>query len=593
MTSHQLAITKASLSSALFRKDPVACDRNDIDAFHNLLHEAVKRCSPLNVQAYKNWIVEHIVPSATRIAALGRFFCAYINTLVDPTAEAPKKPKARRKRLHVLYIVNDILHHTLARSPDDIFLQSFESSLKPLFASAAAVGKSTKHISKLNELIQIWEERQYVAAKTIDTLRDTITGALADTSAHNAALDIAPDALKGPTLTKEVPYMLPSIHGDPAVPWYDLPASIWLPHMTPNSAKPMTPSMIKPLHMNAGPPDKALVDAVKGILSDVDQIYAKDCSLDLQEHTDINELGEVVSLDEITGSVLGGETYYGWSRDFCTKMKALRTSKSNRGRSGNRSDSRDRGRSRSLARRYSYTPSRSHSHSRGRGRSNNRSTSPPAFKRRRISRPRSRSLSRSRSRSHSRSHGRDGSQRRSHSRGRYDQRSYTNRPTSRSRSNSHLQPHHSHHNRQDRSQHYDSAVPQPQPFAQPSNPEPCPPSMPVPMPMPIDLPAGFHIPPQFPMHPIPQSPQGMPWLPPPPPPGQGWTPPALRGGAGGDFQRGHSQHQRAYHPSSHQQYQSQNQYQNQHYGSHGAWKGYRGEHGRGGYGRGRGRQSSR
>ncbi|PHH49094.1 hypothetical protein CFIMG_007009RA [Ceratocystis fimbriata CBS 114723] len=528
MTSHQLAITKASLSSALFRKDPVACDRNDIDAFHNLLHEAVQRCSPPNVQACKNWIAEHIVPSATRIAALGRFFCAYIDTLVDPTAEAPKKPKARRKRLHVLYIVNDILHHTLAQSPDNIFLQSFESSLKPLFASAAAVEKSTNHISKLNELIRIWEERQYVAAKTIDTLRDTMTGALADTSAHNAAMDIAPDPVKGPTLTKEVPYMLPSIHGDPAVPWYDLPASTWLPHMTPNSTKPMTPSMIKPLHMNAGPPDKALVDAVKGLLSNVDQIYAKDCSLDLQEHTDINELGEVVSLDEITGSVLGGETYYGWSRDFCIKMKALRTSKSNRGRSSNRSDS--RGRSRSIARRYSYTPSRSHS--RGRSRSYSRSNSPPAFKRRRISRPRSRSLSRSRS--HSRSHGRDGSQRRSHSRGRYDQRSYTNRPTSRSRSNSNLQPHHSHHNRQDRSQHYDSAVPQPQPFAQPSNPEPCPPSMPVPIPMPIDLPAGFHVPPQFPIHPIPQSPQGMPWLPPPPPPppGQGWTPPALRGGAG-------------------------------------------------------------
>ncbi|KAL2889352.1 Calcium homeostasis endoplasmic reticulum protein [Ceratocystis lukuohia] len=307
MTSHQLAITKASLSSALFRKDPVACDRNDIDTFHNLLHEAVQRCSPPNVQACKNWIAEHIVPSATRIAALGRFFCAYIDTLVDPTAEAPKKPKARRKRLHVLYIVNDILHHTLAQSPDNIFLQSFESSLKPLFASAAAVEKSTKHISKLNELIRIWEERQYVAAKTIDTLRDTMTGALADTSAHNAAMDIAPDPVKGPTLTKEVPYMLPSIHGDPAVPWYDLPASTWLPHMTPNSTKPMTPSMIKPLHMNAGPPDKALVDAVKGLLSNVDQIYAKDCSLDLQEHTDINELGEVVSLDEITGSVLRGE----------------------------------------------------------------------------------------------------------------------------------------------------------------------------------------------------------------------------------------------------------------------------------------------
>lgn len=50
MASPELAIAKASLSAALLRNEPKACERDDIEHFHALLHRAIAQCSPANVQ---------------------------------------------------------------------------------------------------------------------------------------------------------------------------------------------------------------------------------------------------------------------------------------------------------------------------------------------------------------------------------------------------------------------------------------------------------------------------------------------------------------------------------------------------------------
>jgi hypothetical protein len=50
MTSAELAVAKASLSATLFRADPTACSRDDIDQIFSLLGSTVTQCSPTNVQ---------------------------------------------------------------------------------------------------------------------------------------------------------------------------------------------------------------------------------------------------------------------------------------------------------------------------------------------------------------------------------------------------------------------------------------------------------------------------------------------------------------------------------------------------------------
>ena len=55
MATPELAIAKATFSASLFRKDPVVaapCTRDEVDQLHYLLQDAVRQCSPLNVQVW-------------------------------------------------------------------------------------------------------------------------------------------------------------------------------------------------------------------------------------------------------------------------------------------------------------------------------------------------------------------------------------------------------------------------------------------------------------------------------------------------------------------------------------------------------------
>ena len=300
----------------------------------------------------------------------------------------------------MLYVLNDLFHHAIVRRGETEVGSFWDAQLPGLVAEAASFEKAPRHKKKVEDLIIIWAEKKYFS--------DDLLSKLGDAASKGAAGSITmADASTSLKLAKDAPFLLPSQHGDPSTPWHDLPATTWLPHLTPNSTKAMMTSLIRPIQLVAGPADAGLADAVRGLLSDVERLFSKDKKLggggnaradaDADADVDVNELGERVVLDEVTGEVVGGETYYGWSRQFCEKMKQRKRrpagGEARRGRSRSRSSSR--------------SPSRS---SRG-------SPSPRGFKRRRLSshsrsdhsrspvrRHRS-SLSRSRSRSPRRDHG--------------------------------------------------------------------------------------------------------------------------------------------------------------------------------------------
>ncbi|EHA47460.1 hypothetical protein MGG_04021 [Pyricularia oryzae 70-15] len=400
MASPQLVIAKASFSAVLLRPDPTSCSRDEIEHFHTLLNTAITRCSPANVQKCKQWILSNLATSPARAAALGKYLVALVDSLSTSTSTASdasiatKKPSTKRRRLHVLYIINDVLHHTRKRQNEDSFVCGIEPSLPTLFKSAASFTHAPKHIKKLNELVNIWNTQNYVRDPEISNqLLDAIVRgqeAAPESSRDAPGTETGRDSTK--KSSKEVPFVMPATHGDPSTAWYDLPAGNWLPVLEPNSTRPMNPALIKPLQLASGPADKGLVDAVSRLLARVDRIYGKDVRLADDDTpgeypaVDIDQMGERVELDEITGEVLDGETYYGWSRAFCKKMKARR-----QGRKPQNPSSR----SRSQSSRDSRSLSRGRDRSRSRS-SRSRSTSPQNFKRRRVSQSRSCS-----SRSHS------------------------------------------------------------------------------------------------------------------------------------------------------------------------------------------------
>ncbi|KAL6876043.1 hypothetical protein HDV57DRAFT_510463 [Trichoderma longibrachiatum] len=321
MASPELAITKATLSATLFRADPTSLNRAAVDDFFSLLDKAIVQCSRQNVQKCKAWIVDNIVPSAARCTALGKFWAVLSKNLV---AEAEgERPSARRRRLHLLYIANDVLYHQVVRQGSRKLAETWAGVLPAMMGNAAAFDNCPKHKTKLSGLIDLWEEKAYFTPDVVAQLRTALANGSAEITAVN--LELSETSLK---LAKDAPYILPSFHGDASIPWYDLPAGTWLPHITPNSSRPMVPDQIRPIQLAAGPADKRVVDAVKTLLKDADYIYSKGNEPSDDVHIGYSEMGERIFLDEITGEVIGGDSYYGWSRQFCERMRERRKKQS-------------------------------------------------------------------------------------------------------------------------------------------------------------------------------------------------------------------------------------------------------------------------
>lgn len=181
--------------------------------------------------------------------------------------------------------------------------------------------------------------------------------------------------------------MMPATHGDPSTPFYDLPAGNLLPFILPNSTVPIKTQEVRPLEFVAGPADASLALAVKDFMKDVDHIYNLNAEeVDQGIIPDIDEMGQPLVRDEMTGELAPADAYYGWSVPFCERMMRVKRGEASfnvQGQQGNGGSSPD------ARRRYS---SADESRSRSRTRSRSRDRRP--YRRRSSSRSRSRSSSR-------------------------------------------------------------------------------------------------------------------------------------------------------------------------------------------------------
>ncbi len=334
-----------------------------------------------------------MIVSTRRTAALGKYLVTTSKHLAGQQDEAAQTNLSRRQRLHILYLVNDLLHHSKYHTSSNALLANLVQPLQPLVAELwrnAALEAKVRVSKRLSDLVDLWKEEDYFGEETITQLHDALSGT---TDTIESTVETLP---KSDNSTKELPYILPSTHGDASLPFYDLPAGNLMRHIVPNSSQPIRPSEVRALQLSAGPADGSLVNALKDFLKDVEGI--KDSLPSLEEvglSPEVDELGQISYHDEAGGLI--GDSYYGWSRRFCDKMKK-------RGRGGSDTSSR-RSRSRSTESRRSITPRkrrrRSHS-SREQSRSSDSYSRSPSRSRhghrqRNGSQIRSRSPSRSRS----------------------------------------------------------------------------------------------------------------------------------------------------------------------------------------------------
>lgn len=173
----------------------------------------------------------------------------------------------------------------------------------------------------MQQLLEFWNERKIYSKDYIGKLREVvISGARGEVIGEDSTSALG---RHDGSRSKTMPFVMPAMHGDPSTPWFDLPAGNMMPHIMPNSTRAINPVEIKPLRFVTGPADENLAFAVKTFLNEVDTIFGivdPDAEID-ESILDFDEVGQAIVRDEITKEVLEGEGYYGWSRQFCEKMR--------------------------------------------------------------------------------------------------------------------------------------------------------------------------------------------------------------------------------------------------------------------------------
>ena len=341
-------------------------------------------------QDCKEWLLKNVLPSPGRFLSLGKYLAAHATSLGGAPTQPPSESldssqtPDRRKQLHMLYLLGDLLHHIKHHPKFSASSQSlFESIQQP---TASIISTATAHDPerfpvhhrKIIELIKAWEDEALFPDAYCKTLREIGTTTLQGISSSKNATTRPTDPPHNKLLknSEDTPFVMPALHGDVSTPFYDLPVANMMPHIIPSSSVPIDPQSMKPLQFDAGLADPKIIAAVEDLLlsaGDLDTEFN-----DLEEGVrDLDDLGQIILRDETSGDVLESETYYGWSRVFCEKIKGATSRVDNGNRRTMEGSSSEGSISPRKRRRFSRSASaRTFSRERSLSRSRSRSGSP-------------------------------------------------------------------------------------------------------------------------------------------------------------------------------------------------------------------------
>lgn len=279
-------------------------------------------------------MLEHTIPSAARIVAFAKYLVALSESLAnakDEKSHGLKKQDGsspRKKRLHILYLISDLLHHTKYHiqnsSAFPTLAENIWTHLAELFRIACSydASRSRSQNRKIENLLSIWTVHGYYDDSSIQKLRDVIAKS---TNGDAMVADESSKTLNGTSAStlddekSDVRCFMPATHGDSSTPYYDLPVGNMMPHIFPNSTTPINPQLLKPLQFGKASANDDLLMAVRKFMKDISM------NVGSANHDnmciDINDLGQPTFRDGTTGDSIEADGYYGWSRDFCEKMR--------------------------------------------------------------------------------------------------------------------------------------------------------------------------------------------------------------------------------------------------------------------------------
>ncbi|ALC43736.1 scaf6, partial [Drosophila busckii] len=114
--------------------------------FDAVLQPIIESCTKDSISAGKNWILQHSTDSAK------------INVVLQYLLKkALVNGSTFQQKLHLIYLVNDILHHCMRKSINDL-KNNLENVVIPMFCSADLIASSDQR-QKLAKLLSLWESK--------------------------------------------------------------------------------------------------------------------------------------------------------------------------------------------------------------------------------------------------------------------------------------------------------------------------------------------------------------------------------------------------------------------------------------------------
>ncbi|KPU78091.1 uncharacterized protein Dana_GF24403, isoform C [Drosophila ananassae] len=114
--------------------------------FDAVLQPIIESCTKDSISAGKNWILQHSTDSAK------------INVVLQYLLKkALVNGSTFQQKLHLIYLVNDILHHCMRKNINDL-KNSLENVVIPMFCSADLIASHDQR-QKLAKLLSLWESK--------------------------------------------------------------------------------------------------------------------------------------------------------------------------------------------------------------------------------------------------------------------------------------------------------------------------------------------------------------------------------------------------------------------------------------------------
>ncbi|RZF40697.1 hypothetical protein LSTR_LSTR007988 [Laodelphax striatellus] len=146
------------------RKDQLLADANDcniqFNEFDAVLQPIIDSCTKDSISNGKAWILQRATNDKVN-NVITKYLLAKI---LEPG-------RTFLHKLHIIYLVNDILHHC-ARKNVESMRKSLESVVVPMFCNTA-LDVTDEQKSKLNKLLNLWETKNhYCSPETVEKLKN-------------------------------------------------------------------------------------------------------------------------------------------------------------------------------------------------------------------------------------------------------------------------------------------------------------------------------------------------------------------------------------------------------------------------------------